>query len=344
MLTLSSLKYDLKSILRVIGIVLGTVLVIFLLFKIGLFVKEIVRPSPPTPPDVKFGKLPKISFPESVTKEKLTYKIDTLSGNIPGYSHLAYVYKMKVPKPDLLALERANEKAASVGFKEGGKKVSENVYEWKSEEPPKALRMSTRTYDFTLRTNFSTSSAFFTNTEAETDSINQATGYLQAMDLLYDDIDTEKTATFLYSIENGALKESSSLSGSQAIGVYFFQKDVNDLPVYYPEGKSTMNLVATNWERGLYVASGSFSYQTPDLEDKSTYSIKSGAEAFEELKKGNGYIARFFPEPGEILIKNIYLGYYIGREKQQYLMPIFIFEGNNFLAYISSLKDELIRN
>src|SRR5688572_32556976 len=80
MLSLSNLKFDLIKILRVVGIFLAIIIILLIVLKIGTAIKEIVRPSPPTPPAAKFGKLPPVSFPQSVTSEKLTYQLDTLTG------------------------------------------------------------------------------------------------------------------------------------------------------------------------------------------------------------------------------------------------------------------------
>src|SRR3989344_1887046 len=344
MLTLSKLKYDIRKIFRFFLFGLGFLLLIYILYRGAFFVKEKIRPSPPTPPQAAFGKLPKISFPKSVTEEKLTYQIDTLSGNLPTFPHLIDLYLMRIPPADLLALQKANKKASAIGFEETGKKISGNVYEWKRQSPKKALRMNIRTFDFFLRSDLSSASAFFNDPNSESEAMSLATKSLSRMDLLYEDIDTEKTIALLFSIQNGSLIETSSLSNAQAIRVYFFQKDVSDYPVYYPNGKSPINLVLAYEDNNLDVKSADFLYQAPNLNKKSTYSIKTSQEAFEELKIGKGYIAKYVPSDGEILIKNVYLGYYIGEEKQQYLLPIFVFEGNNFLAYVSSLKDEWIKN
>ena len=43
------------------------------------------------------------------------------------------------------------------------------------------------------------------------------------------------------------------------------------------------------------------------------------------------------------MIKKIYLAYYLSEQRQNYLMPIVIFEGNNnFYAYVQAVQDEWI--
>ena len=343
MLTLSKLKYDLKSILRILSLIIGVVIFIFVLFKIGSFVKEVISPTPPASPDVKFGILPELAFPKSVTGKIPTYRIDTLSGRLPTFYHLAKVYTMERPKADLLALDRANNRAKAIGFNKPGRKTADKLYEWKN-DAGRTFSLNLLTSDFLLKSDLSTDSAGFIDESSETEAINKATSFLNNLDLLRDDIDTEKTTTYLYSFKNESLVDATSLSNTQAIKVYFFQKDVEDLPVYYPDGRSTMSVLITSDKRRMDISGAEFFYQTPDLNRKTTYSIKTSTEAFEEWKKGKAYIASHNPLDLEILIKNLYLGYYIGQEKQDYLMPIYVFEGNNFLAYVSAIRDEWISN
>lgn len=343
MLTLSNLKYDVKTLIRTAGLVIGAVLLIYILFKAGIFIKEIVSPTPPKAPDVKFGKLPSIAFPQSVEKNALNYRVDTLSGNLPNFSHLANVYMMDEPKAELLALDRASDKAFTAGFKDRGKKISSYDYVWQDKNG-RTFSYNILTSNFSLKSPLSTTSAIFVSDTSETDAINKATSFLNSLGLLHEDIDTEKTTTFLYSIANNSLVEATSLSSTQLISVHFFQKDIGDLPVFYPGGKSTMSVAITQGNRVLEVSSADFPYQKPNLNKKTTYSIKTGNEAFEELKKGKAYIIKYNPSENPVLIKNLYLGYYIGREKQNYLMPIYVFEGNSFLAYVSAVRDEWIGN
>ena len=86
------------------------------------------------------------------------------------------------------------------------------------------------------------------------------------------------------------------------------------------------------------VVEANFIHQIPS-DEYSTYPIKTSNLAFEELKKNKAYIASS-PQNGKISIKNITLGYYIGEKEQDYLVPIIVFEGNGFEAFVSAVTDE----
>ena len=56
------------------------------------------------------------------------------------------------------------------------------------------------------------------------------------MSLLPQDVDENKTKTTLYSIENGTLTLTSKSSNAKIVRVNFFQKDLDNLPIYYEKG------------------------------------------------------------------------------------------------------------
>src|SRR5690348_4930580 len=45
---------------------------------------KVLHPAPPPPPDVKFGKLPKLEFPQIEQPTGLTYKLETPTGGLPS--------------------------------------------------------------------------------------------------------------------------------------------------------------------------------------------------------------------------------------------------------------------
>jgi hypothetical protein len=48
-------------------------------------------------------------------------------------------------------------------------------------------------------------------------------------------------------------------------------------------------------------------------------------------------------QEGQITIRNIFLAYFESEEPQNYLQPIFVFEGDkNFTAYVSAVDPEWI--
>lgn len=175
--------------------------------------------------------------------------------------------------------------------------------------------------------------------------IDVAKSFLSSMSLFPQDIDENRTKTTPYSILGSALKPATKISDTKIVEVSFFQKDVNNLPIYYDKGiSSTINFFVGKDSDGLKVVDGRFFHKNIS-QTSSTYAIKSTSQAYSELQKGNAYIAYKPDNMVEFTINKVSLGYYIGEDQQDFLMPIIAFEGNdNFTAYVSAVRDEWINN
>ena len=63
-------------------------------------------------------------------------------------------------------------------------------------------------------------------------------------------------------------------------------------------------------------------------------------QAYDELKSGNAYVGSYFGSGKSVSITKVSLAYYMGRTRQNYLYPVYVFEGTDgFTAYISALDD-----
>lgn len=347
MATLSIFKVKFLAVAKWIGIGLAVLLGIFILIKVLFFIKELIAPTPPPPPTASFGKLPKIFFPEGI-KKKFSYTIDTLSGELPNFPDRTNVYKMEKPGPDILAVERASEKVAGLDFNPKPEQLSDILYRWTSPGPPqKSLVLNVNMASFNLYSSYLTDPVVLSsiNLPNEKEAIVVAQGFLQALGLFPDDIDLEKTKTELFDINNEVLGPATSLSRAKLISVYFSQKNIDDMAIAYPSGKvSVMNLVVSGGEQNPQIVSARFFHQKVS-EESETYPIKTPQEAYEELKKGEGYIASQSGSDLNISIKKVYLAFYVEGRTQDFLQPVIVFEGSSdFIAYVPAVKDEWINN
>ncbi len=179
------------------------------------------------------------------------------------------------------------------------------------------------------------------------------------------DIDYTTTPQ-LFSILSGQLNPTTSLSNTQIIRVDLYQKEVDysltaglnqdlshfnnfdeKMPIMYPHPPySTMNFLIGSGDNSPAVVSAMYNHQVANLQpDKqATYPIKTAQAAFDDLKKGNGYIAAYNGSDSQILISKVYLAYFIGESQQDYLEPIVVFEGQNgFFAYVPAVTNEALQ-
>ena len=369
-----TVEFARKSLL---GILLGGVAIILLilLFRLGVLIKDTLFPAKALPANHLFGTLPALGFPKNVTDTPFTYNVNTVSGGLPQFPDRLNIYPIKQPQPNLLNLNKAKSKVLSLDFKdENSKLVPETAldninYEWQENAGlRRKITFNTVTFDFKLQSNYLSSLTILGAKELsdEEHAINTALSFLTSIDQLPKDVDKEKSTIQLLSIIDSALSPTTSLSKSQVIKVDLHQKDVAydlntgipqssggfkvikmSLPILYPNPPgSTMSFWIASGQSLPQVVAAKYVYKTADIKpgSEATYPVKTAAAAFEELKNGKAYIAAYFGTQNEIAINKIYLAYYLSESSQEYLMPIIVFEGENgFFAYVSAVKDEWVK-
>jgi len=343
--TLSIVKKDFFKAAKWGGIALGIIILLIVVIRVLIFVKEIFVPSAPPAPTVAYGKLPQIFFPDSI-KGDFTYTIDTISGDLPTFPPSQKVFKMNVNEPNILAVEKASEKVSDVGFDPRPQQISDFIFRWRNPNPPQQnLVLNTKLDEFNLTSSFLNNQNLLNGRNFTNNSqpIGFATDFLKSLEFYPDDIDTERTKVEFGIVENGVIKPSTRAVNSNVATVYFFQKDKDEIPIVYPQGgNSSMRLMVGAGDLLGKILDGKFSHQNI-TDDSATYPIKTTQEAFEELKAEKGYIATYSGSGNEIVIKNVFIGLYSEGRFQQYLAPVIVFEGNdNFVAYVLAVKDEWI--
>lgn len=373
-----------KMLLASFGVI-GCILLLVILFRLGVIVKNILFPPKIQPALATYGKLPPLVLPENAVTQKFSYTLNTVSGVLPDLPDRLNVYPITPPQANFLNLNKAKEKATRAGFvTELGNVLPEtslgqNNYQWSETIGSKRkMTFNIITFDFNLQSDFLTVPPTDTISNLTQDNaIDAVKAFLETIDQLSDDIDLTKTIKSnqdvhyitkpqLFSIQNGTLIPATSLASTQVIRVDLYQKDISynlntgipdltggfkklplTLHIFYPRPPySTMNFLVTALgdERKVIAANFTHQYFSIPADSNVTYAIKSADEAFNELKAGKGYIASFEGTGTHVQITNIYLGYYLGEKQQAYLMPVFVFEGDNgFFAYISAIKDDWIK-
>lgn len=346
MATLSSTTQMTRTILKWLGILISTTLVLMIIFRIASFIKSQI--TPPPPPNAAFGKLPPITFPANSSKESLSFSINTLTGSLPVLPDRAFAYKTIENKPQLLALSNASDKLSAIGFRDNPISISPNVYQWSATDQdsnlPKKISLDIFSGNFNLSSPFLSDSNVLSsnNLPNQTAAINAASSFLSSLESFPSDIDTNKNSAFLMAIKNGRLEATSSLSSTQVIRVSFFQKDLNGIPIVYPNpDSSTMNIYVSGGPSTPQIVRADYFHQEI-ASSSATYPIISANDAFTKLKNGNAYIINDSGKDN-ISISKVFLAYYVSDQNQAYVMPIVVFLGEGFTGYVSAVKDAWIQ-
>lgn len=321
-----------RKILRITGIGIGALIIIFLLIKGITFTKNAFFPSPPPPPEQKFGKLKNINFPKQ--NNNITYKLNTFTGNLPNFPDRITVYKFSENQPDLLDLNNVQKKLGAINFSTGQLKLSNEVYQWSNTTYPKMfIQYNIVSGNFDLFSDFRTNSNLLAQGAVSKETVSSRIfDFLNSLGENLDDIDKTKTSFYYFKINNGSLVPAENPSQAQIIKASLFQKQIDKKEIHYPYYDSSI----INLFIGNTIVQSHFNHKIVDLNTYSTYSIKTAQQAFSDLKSGNALILNQ-DNKNQVEITDVSLAYFIGENTQDYLMPIVVFKGKNFKAYVSAI-------
>lgn len=382
-MTLHQATIIMKKTLIVFGAIFGGILLILFLFQVGMLLKNLLFPPERKPPTHLFGKLSKITFPENATNKPLTYTINTVTGGFPDFPDRLSVFQVFQPQPNFLNLNKTRQKVAALGFSGESLidiPLGDAKYEWREATGmQRIIIFNTITFNFSLESNYLSSSNVLNakSIPNKEGAITVVTNFLGQIDLFPTDIDLTKTrnpqktvsyltSPQLFAVEQGHIVPTTSLSNTQVIRVDLYQNDIAynlntgittltgaqqvaiSLPLFYPHPPySTMNFWVASGSNRAEVMAANFVHKSISVnsDNQATYELKTPNDAYSELKDGKGYIAAYDTETTgtDISIKNIYLGYYVSDGSQQYVLPIYVFEGKNgFIAYVSAINNNWV--
>lgn len=327
----------------ILGIIAYFILKIFW----SIFVSVFLAFFPPQlpPPNHAFGKLPSLSFPPptATPSGKLTFELQTISGDVPAASASANVYFMPKAAPNLLALNNAEDFAKKLQFNPTPIQESKNIYRFNDPLLPlRLLRYDIVSGNFIVSYNFAQDPSIFTSTNLPSpDTVQtQAFNDLQQYGVSQDDLTNGTPTTTFLKLNGTTLVPTTSISQADAVRVDFFRASIGDMKIFTPNpDEASVDIIysgstASN-KRILELA---YTYWPIDLTTSATYGLITSTQAWQELQSGQGYIARLPTSGNTAVVRNIYLAYYDSYNPQTYLQPIFVFEGDSgFLGYVPAV-------
>ena len=328
----------------------GIAIVVIIMAKLGFTVWDTylkkVKPSPPAPPTMAFGKLPTIVFPQK-THPELTLRLETPTGGTPNLGDRGAIYLMPTFRSNFLALDQAKATAGKMRFKGEAKEITERRFRWENDEfLPSILEMDIINGSFVLQRNWQADPTILTDKQlpGKEQTVIEGKNFLRQAGLLTDELETARTEVNYLTFSGGQYVKAVSLSEADFVELNMYRPDIEEKSV-----------LPTNPEKGVVrmIFSGSreaqkktvlieYNYFPVDTEQTATYPIKTANKAWRELQTRQGYIASIGDNPdGIITIRKIYLGYYDSNTPQDFLMPIIVFEGDNdFYGYVQAITDE----
>lgn len=354
MATLTETTYYARRIIAIGGVLLVGFFVFKISFRLAKNIWLKLRPTPPPPPTMAFGKLPKIKFPEKLTEEgstgeptpKLTFRLETIEGGLPSLPEIGKVYFVPIGKPHLLALERAVERLRKMGFVAQPQALDKTTYRWTTKDsPPTTLEMNIYTGKFHLRYPYETdqelliSKTLPSNEQAKKESLD----FLKENKLLTGELEQGETQISYWDLSSSGLVPVVSLSEAKFVRIGWYRANLDELKILPANPKESLVsfLLSGSQKSNKKIVEIKYTHFPVEKESFATYPLKPIATAWQEMQS-EGYIAHLGQnESGQIVIRRISLAYYDPADSQTYLQPIYVFEGDrNFFGYVTAITPE----
>ncbi len=308
---------------------------------LGTAIWRKISPPAPPPPTVAFGTLPKLVFPEK-DSVNLSFDLETIEGRLPKMPSAAKVFLVNQRGINLLSLERATQKAQEMGFEASYEKISETIFRWKTSSIPETiLEMNINNGNFFLKYSFENDPEILIqkNLPNEIQAAQEAKAFLQSNNLLSSDLATGSAQVKFFKFQTPNLLEMPSLSQADLVKINLFRSDIDGFAILPPDpSDSLINFTFSgNRQKGKRVIEIDYNYSPIERTIFATYPLLPIEKAWEELKNGNAFIANQGNLP-KVTIRKVYLAYYDSEEPQNFLQPIYVFQGDQgFLGFYPAI-------
>lgn len=339
MSTLANITQETRLVLKIIVGLAIFFVIIFLIFQGFIFLRNNFFPSPPPPPTQEFGKMDNLNVPSS--GGNISYTLNTVSGQLPGAPDRMNVYKIEKPPVNLLSLNNLRSKLSPLGFTNDEKKVNDTTYEWVNSDIGATIRYDIANNDFDIISSESAQESLANSSDLEQKSLTETVlNFLTALDFNTSDINFDNSKISYFIITTGMTSPISKSFEANIAKVDLFQNDIDNLHIYYPYyAGSNMYFNIVNSGRDQEIVLGHFSHSLINSKLFSTYPIKTPEEAYTDLKKGNAFI---YNESGgnKVEILEVVRGYFLKDGENDFLLPVYVFKGNNFIGYVPALGNQ----
>lgn len=286
-------------------------------------------------PDTKFGVLPPPQYLESsASASNFSYSLDTATGGLPtDIPKIIKVYFVPQLGTTLLAPEKARDLANSFLFTIGPQVINQTQYRFIDDSGGEMIiDLNSDNFHFS-RT--ASSSATLDPTMADSGKlVDDFKNFLSNKNMLKDDLKDGPSKVYY---------DSADPKDAQSAQVTVWPSGLDKLDIVTP--KFNFGLVTTTVTKYQEEASKytelSYTYYSPDPNNSSTYPIKTPDQAFNDLKSGQAVVV-VEPQKPQVSITKVSLAYFESDTYSPYIEPVYVFEGQDFAAYVTAITSDFI--
>jgi len=330
-------SFSRKSFIWVLRLV-GVIIILILLISLGRVLKNTIFPPKPLPATVAFGKLPKPDLTEGIKPSAgITYKIETISGQLPTLPNTAKVFAIVANESSFGALERTRTIVSKLGFTQEPQKISGNIYKFQNTKEGGTITIDISSNNFILEGDyFNNPEIISTRPRSLEDAVDLAKDFFSNFDLVWEEFPKDRIQTSTLRLDAGQLTETPSLSSANLVRVNFQRASLDGLNIISPQEDRPPAQALVSERK---VVEAELSKLSTAHNEFATYPLKGTAKAFEQITSGQGALNKR-PTGANIPIRSVDLCYLETKNYQSYLQPVYAFKSDDgLIVYVAAVDD-----
>ena len=340
-MTLTEVSILTRRTINYLGIAFVVLIIGSILWKIGLPLWRKISPENPKA-TILFGKLQPLAL-SGEEKTQYTFSLETPTIQLPELPKVAQVFPYISPESSFDNLSVTSQLAKTLGFTGKVTSLTNVIYRFEHKDLPSHLDINIINKTFSLNYNLTQTPEILMLQPASTqNALASIVSFLTRAGLLPEDLDQTNPKFDLLKTQGGELTQAISLSEANLVRVNLFRSNYAGLPLVAKDSQkaNVWFLVSGENQEGKKIIAGEYHYFPIDVQGSSTYPLKDAEVAWNELLSGTASIINSPKDATTIPIRKIYLAYYDPGEFQQFMQPIIVFEGPNFLAYLPAITGD----
>lgn len=276
------------------------------------------------------------------------YTLDTIEGTPVTATDTAKVFFLPESPTRLGYIQNAYLMAKSFGFSPDVKYVLNNK-NLTFEDSQRNLAIDVSNFNFTYEYKYANEPDLFINTTIpdETKIKEDARSFLRQTGRYPDELaqGKDQVSLFTYDQSSRQFVKTDNVNEATVAEVDFFRPDIDGFSIVTPKSLlfSQNYVVMVYHDNTPTVIKAQIKFFEKEEDKVGIYPVKTGDQAYEDLKHNKALIVNPGTTTGAITIKKMGMGYFDPDFYQQYLQPVYYFIGDNgFVAYVPAVFDQYI--
>lgn len=286
---------------------------------------------------------------EATPSAGINFILDTPEGVPVTATDAAHVFFLPPQSTKFGYIEKTSLMAKEIGFDTEVVKPNLIGKQVQFRDGTQTFSVDISNFNFTYRYFFENDANIFDElfNPGEGESEREAVSFLKSIDQYPEELSKGSINISFFSYDptqDSKIIRLKNNINANLVKVNFNRPNIDDRVVVTPHFFDSENYVLmTKNNRGFKVLRAQISFFEKSDENVGLYPLKTGVQAFEELKSGRGYVVSNPNDKTDITIREMQLGYYDPGSYQEYLQPVYFFIGDGeFVAYVAAISDEYL--